>query len=186
MSLVTTATRMWLTRSFKPFVFHADDGRTPPDYAATPRPGLYVHIPFCRSICDFCPYCKVVFRQDLFDAYIDALEREIELVTAGFGSPPEVTSLYFGGGSPALAADRFGEITGLLRKHYRITDGIGVELEIKPMEWDAFTSAAVPGVNARRRASAASETVGNHCAAPPAASARYFACSPMAISPSRP
>ena len=128
MSLVTTATRMWLTRSFKPFVFHADDGRTPPDYAATPHPGLYVHIPFCRSICDFCPYCKVVFRQDLFDAYIDALKCEIELVSARFDSPPEVTSLYFGGGSPALAADRFSEITALLRKYYRITDGIGVEL----------------------------------------------------------
>lgn len=128
MSFITTATRMYLTRSFKPFTFTADDGSILPDINSTEHPGLYVHIPFCRSICSFCPYCKVLFAPELFNAYIEALKKEIEVVSSVFSSPEEVTSLYFGGGSPALAADRLAEIIALLKKYYRITDGIGIEL----------------------------------------------------------
>ena len=128
MSFPTTVTRMYLTRSFRPFTFLPDDGARIPDLAGTPRPGLYVHIPFCRSICDFCPYCKTLFDRTQYEAYIAALEAEIELFSGRFREPVTVSSLYFGGGSPALAADRLGEIIGTLRKHYRITDGIGIEL----------------------------------------------------------
>ena len=128
MGVLTTATRMYLTRSFKPFTFIADDGRKNPAIEETERPGLYVHIPFCRSICNFCPYCKVQFDQTVFDRYIDALKQEIIMVSGGLPVPKETTSLYFGGGTPALAADRLGEIIELLKKYYIITDGIGVEL----------------------------------------------------------
>ena len=128
MGILTTATRMYLTRSLKPFTFLHDDGRKIPAIGETERPGLYVHIPFCRSICNFCPYCKVRFDQTLFDRYIDALKQEITLVSGGLPAPKETTSLYFGGGTPALAADRLGEIIELLKKYYIITDGIGVEL----------------------------------------------------------
>ena len=128
MSMLTAATRMYLTRSFKPFTFLPDDGARTPDLTGTVTPGLYVHIPFCRSICDFCPYCKTVFDRARYESYIEALKSEIELVSGGFPEPVTVSSLYFGGGSPALAADRLGEVIGALRKHYRITDGIGLEL----------------------------------------------------------
>lgn len=40
----------------------------------------------------------------------------------------ETTSLYFGGGTPALAADRLAQIIGALREHFNITEGIGIEL----------------------------------------------------------
>lgn len=128
MNIISSITRMFLTRSFKPFTFVPDDGIRKIDVFAVDRPGLYVHIPFCRSICDFCPYCKVEFDQKMCNNYIDALKKEIELVSHGLNSPKEVTSLYFGGGSPALAVDRIGEIIDQLQKYYRITDGIGVEL----------------------------------------------------------
>lgn len=128
MSFPTTATRMYLTRSFRPFTFLPDDGSRIPDPAGTPKPGLYVHIPFCRSICNFCPYCKTLFDRVQYESYIAALKAEIELFSAGFREPVTVSSLYFGGGSPALAADDLGGIIGALRKYYRITDGIGIEL----------------------------------------------------------
>lgn len=120
-------TRMWLTRSLKPFLFRKEYDPTLP-FADCERLGLYVHIPFCRSICSFCPYCKTVYQKETCGRYVDALIREIHLVGKQAQGVRPVTSLYFGGGSPALAADRVGEIIAALREHFQITEGIGVEL----------------------------------------------------------
>jgi len=127
MSLPTVLTRMWLTRSFKPFTFKSEYDEVLP-YSDCENLGLYVHIPFCRSICNFCPYCKVLYDKKTCDAYIDALIREIRLVGNMQRGKKTVTSLYFGGGTPALAVDRIGEIIEAIREHFVITDGIGVEL----------------------------------------------------------
>ncbi|MBE6935548.1 MAG: radical SAM protein [Ruminococcaceae bacterium] len=127
MSILTTLTRMWLTRSSRPFLFRREADESLP-YADLSRLGLYIHIPFCRSICDFCPYCKVPYDAALCDAYIDALKEEIRMVGQQHTGRTEVTSLYFGGGTPALAAHRIGEILDTVRQYFTITDGIGVEL----------------------------------------------------------
>ena len=127
MSFLTSLTRMWLTRSWRPFTFKNEYDRILP-YAECGSLGLYVHIPFCRSICSFCPYCKVPYDKDLCSRYIDALIREIHMVGSRETGRKEVTSLYFGGGTPALAADRIGEIIRALEDHFIITDGIGLEL----------------------------------------------------------
>ncbi len=127
MSTITDLTRMWLTRSTRPFTFLREyDARLP--YEDCDALGLYVHIPFCRSLCDFCPYCKVQYDRQQCDRYLDALLREIHLVGSSGSGKKRVTSLYFGGGSPALAADRLGEVIAALRQYFIITDGIGVEL----------------------------------------------------------
>lgn len=128
MHAITNITRMWLTRSVQPFIFKKEYDRQLP-FEKCRNLGLYVHIPFCRSICDFCPYCKVLYTKELYDKYIDALVREIHLVgSRSCGTKKKVTSLYFGGGTPALAAERIGEIIEAVRKYYRITEGIGIEL----------------------------------------------------------
>ncbi|MBQ7859749.1 MAG: radical SAM protein [Faecalibacterium sp.] len=127
MSLLTTLTRMWLTRSVQPFRFKNEYDQTLP-YADCQNLGLYVHIPFCKSICSFCPYCKVLYRAEECQQYLDALVREIHLVGGQFAGKKQVTSLYFGGGTPALAADRLGEVIAALGQHFVITEGIGVEL----------------------------------------------------------
>ena len=125
MSLTTDLTRMWLTRSLRPFTFQNEYDAVLP-YEACDALGLYVHIPFCKSVCAFCPYCKTVYDKALCDRYIDALLQEIELVS--HGPRKRVTSLYFGGGTPALASERIGEIVAALEKHYTVTEGIGLEL----------------------------------------------------------
>ena len=127
MSILTSMTRTWLTRSARPFTFLNEYDQILP-YADCENLGLYVHIPFCTSICNFCPYCKVPYDPDLCGRYIDALLREIELVGGQYPGKKRVTSLYFGGGTPALAADRLGQIIEALRAHFDITEGIGVEL----------------------------------------------------------
>lgn len=52
MSAITSLTRMWLTRSVKPFVFTKEYDQQL-SFENCQNPGLYVHIPFCRSICNF-------------------------------------------------------------------------------------------------------------------------------------
>ena len=83
---------------------------------------------FCKSICTFCPYCKTVYNRELCDRYIDALKKEIHKVGSQYKSKKETTSLYFGGGTPALIVDRIGEIIEVIQEHFTVTEGIGVEL----------------------------------------------------------
>ncbi len=126
-SFITKLTRMWLTRSAKPFTFTNEYDDILP-YSECDGLGLYVHIPFCKSLCAFCPYCKTVYSKEQCDRYIDALLKEIALVGGQSGEKKKCTSLYFGGGTPALAADRIGEIIAALRQHFDITEGVGLEL----------------------------------------------------------
>lgn len=125
MSAVTSLTRMWLTRSVRPFRFRNEYDQLLP-YDECGQLGLYVHIPFCRRLCGFCPYCKEVYDPERCRRYLDALIGEIHLV--GGQRKKRVTSLYFGGGTPALALGRLGEVIGALEEHFIITQGIGVEL----------------------------------------------------------
>ena len=118
---------MWLTRSVKPFTFKNEYDSTLP-FSDCDSLGLYIHIPFCKSICNFCPYCKVPHEKDVCDRYIDALIQEIHLVGSNHNDKKLTTSLYFGGGTPALAIDRLPEIIDAVRKHFIITEGIGIEL----------------------------------------------------------
>ena len=127
MSLITDLTRMYLTHSTKPFIFTNDFDKVLP-YDEGAEFGLYVHIPFCKSICNFCPYCKVIYDEGTANGYIDALIKEIHLVGKQWNGRRKATSLYFGGGTPALLADRIIDIILALTEHFIITDGIGIEL----------------------------------------------------------
>lgn len=66
-------------------------------------PGLYLHIPFCRTLCPFCPYNKVRYEQALAREYHAALHREIARAVRAF--PGAFHSLYVGGGTPTLDLD---------------------------------------------------------------------------------
>lgn len=127
MNILTNLTRMWLTRSTKPFIFKSECDQQLP-FETCSNLGLYVHIPFCKSICNFCPYCKVLYSKEICDMYIDHLIQEIHLVGNQCSDKKKVTSLYFGGGTPALVANRISEIINALNEHFIITDGIGLEL----------------------------------------------------------
>lgn len=145
MCAITSLTRMWLTRSFKPFIFKNEYDSVLP-YSDCENLGLYIHIPFCKSICNFCPYCKVKYSRDECDRYIDALIKEIRLVGGQFPGKKTVTSLYFGGGTPALAADRLGEIIAAVNEHFVITEGIGAELHPDNLTPDTLKTLKAAGV----------------------------------------
>src|SRR5262245_4376686 len=68
----------------------------PRETAADPI-AVYVHIPWCASLCPYCDFDKQAHDFRLVDAYIDALVEHIEAT-----SPRSAHSLYFGGGTPSL------------------------------------------------------------------------------------
>lgn len=60
--------------------------------------GLYFHIPYCRVICPYCDFVKKRTNGDVPGTFVDALLREIET----YDGPTEVSSIFFGGGTPSL------------------------------------------------------------------------------------
>ncbi len=61
--------------------------------------GLYLHIPFCRQICPYCPYNKEIYHPEVAERYTNAVKKEIDIYSALIGNKP-VTSSYIGGGTP--------------------------------------------------------------------------------------
>jgi coproporphyrinogen III oxidase-like Fe-S oxidoreductase len=61
--------------------------------------GIYLHIPFCRYICPYCPYNKELYQPDLVKKYTISVIKEIDYYASIVGSRP-VTSCYIGGGTP--------------------------------------------------------------------------------------
>src|SRR5262245_14790857 len=91
--------------------------------------GLYVHIPFCSSICNYCNFNRGLFNAQLKDRYVAALEGEI--IAAGRGEP--VDTIFFGGGTPSLLDPR--EIQRLIaacRNAFTVADDTEVTLETNP------------------------------------------------------
>lgn len=147
--MLTSLMRIFLTRSIKPFQFNNTYTNELP-LEEEQDLGLYIHIPFCRSLCTFCPYCKVVYTKDLANNYLQALLHEIDMAGSQLNSKKEVTSLYFGGGTPALMADHLKKIIERLKQYFIITQGIGVELhpdDICPSTLEQLKSAGVTMVS---------------------------------------
>lgn len=145
MSIITTTTRMWLTKTLKPFIFKNEYDNTLL-YADTSSLGLYIHIPFCRSLCSFCPYCKVKYEKNICDEYINALIQEIRLVGSQNKGKKEITSCYLGGGSPALAVDRLEDVISAVQDYFVITKGIGIELHPQDVNTEVLTKLKSAGI----------------------------------------
>jgi oxygen-independent coproporphyrinogen-3 oxidase len=111
---------------------------------------IYIHIPFCRSRCLFCPfYMRKGSRTEIRD-YVSLLLRELmDAADSGLGRLP-VNSVYFGGGTPTdLEPEDFEMILGLLRKKYRLANDceITVEGRITGFSDDKLAACADGGVN---------------------------------------
>jgi len=74
--------------------------------------GLYLHVPFCRSICPYCPYNKVLLRAEAVPPYVEALREELRMYDA---PQRRFTSLYVGGGTPSLCLDELAPVLAGLR-----------------------------------------------------------------------
>lgn len=92
--------------------------------------GIYVHVPYCRSICTFCPYFRQVLRdRGELEGYLSSLLKELELYGRALeGLSLEVVEVHVGGGTPSLVPPRFyGDLLAKLSEFFRIRCGVGIE-----------------------------------------------------------
>jgi oxygen-independent coproporphyrinogen-3 oxidase len=95
---------------------------------------LYVHVPFCRSLCYYCGCnMRVTRRADLVERYLQALELEVEAVASALPRIPEVVQLHLGGGTPThLHPDQLRRLVAMLQRRFPWSRGIEASIEIHP------------------------------------------------------
>jgi len=99
---------------------------------------LYVHIPFCDTVCYYCGCFKIVTKKREFSPpYLDHLEMEIKRVASLIGNKRPVSQLHWGGGTPTfLNDDEIRRLFGLLRSNFNLLgdDRGEYSIEIDPRE----------------------------------------------------
>jgi len=95
---------------------------------------VYVHIPFCESLCYYCACNKVITRHhDRAERYLDNLLREIDLHVARLGGRRAMSQLHFGGGTPTfLSDDELKRLVGALDRAFERTGDIEASIEVDP------------------------------------------------------
>ena len=108
--------------------------------------GLYIHIPFCAAICNYCNFNRGLFDPDLKERYVAALLTEI--TRAADGSPAD--TIYFGGGTPSLLDPvEVQAIVEACRRAWALPSGAEITLEANPetVTREAFDGFRAAGVN---------------------------------------
>ncbi len=100
---------------------------------------LYVHIPFCESLCYYCACNKIITKHhDKAAEYLRYLNREVDLHTQLIGLGQVVSQLHLGGGSPTfLSDDELRELMAMLRRNFAFTPGGEYSIEVDPRTVDA-------------------------------------------------
>ena len=100
---------------------------------------LYVHIPFCASLCYYCACNKIITKhKERAESYLRYLTREVELHTRHLGTRQSVSQLHLGGGTPTfLSDDQLSQLMDMLRRHFQFTPGGEYSIEVDPRTVDA-------------------------------------------------
>lgn len=122
---ITENIRKYLVGSGQDFMFRRADPESI-QFTRLEEIGLYVHIPFCKSLCHYCPYCRIPYDKKLASEYLEALLKEIDLYKTKVGKV-EISSIYIGGGTPTNLIDELGTVLERIREVFSITGDIGIE-----------------------------------------------------------
>jgi len=95
---------------------------------------MYIHIPFCESLCFYCACNKIVTKHHKRGAeYLRYLGREIDLHLNYLGSGQTITQLHLGGGSPTFLSDsEIAELMAMVRRSFYLPPGGEYSIEIDP------------------------------------------------------
>lgn len=104
------------------------------DLDPTASLSLYLHIPFCDTLCWFCGcHTTVVNRYSPLASYLEFLSREIGLISALLKPGQKVTHIHWGGGSPTmLQPDDILRLSGALHENFAIAADLEFAVEIDP------------------------------------------------------
>jgi oxygen-independent coproporphyrinogen-3 oxidase len=117
--------------------------------SATPGFGIYVHWPFCRSKCPYCDFNSHVRERVDHTRWRKALLRELEHCAAD-ARGREVTSIFFGGGTPSLMEpETVAALIARVRELFPVVEDVEITLEANPtsVEIDKFRAFRAAGVN---------------------------------------
>jgi len=107
--------------------------------------GVYIHIPFCKNICNYCDFCKVYYKTGYVSKYLDSLELEIK----NRYKNEFVDSIYIGGGTPScLSLDELKRLFDII-KVFKLKDKyeFTVECNIELIDEDKLRLFKEYGVN---------------------------------------
>jgi len=123
-NLLIDLARILMGRKVERFSFHRPENE--PDFSLE-NAGLYLHVPFCKTLCKFCPYYKVKYEKVLARSFLKGLKQEI-IEASQKRRIDNVTSVYYGGGSPGIMSGDLADINTVIRDHFAFNGDFAVEL----------------------------------------------------------
>ena len=99
---------------------------------------IYVHIPFCESLCYYCACNKIITKHHERSApYLQLLSREVDLHVRHLGRGASVSQLHLGGGTPTFFNDKeLAELMAMLRRNFSLVPGGEYSIEVDPRTVD--------------------------------------------------
>lgn len=100
--------------------------------------GIYIHVPFCSTRCNYCAFETGLHSREKEDAYVRSVKTELKLWRCGaaadlLSSELEADTIYFGGGTPSvLQPRRIAELIEACRRSFRISEVAEITVEINP------------------------------------------------------
>ncbi len=95
--------------------------------------GLYVHWPYCLNKCPYCDFASSVIPLINENLIFQGYQRDISLFKDKFQIFPEISSIFFGGGTPSLMSEKmFDSVMNLLAKNFKISPKAEISLEANP------------------------------------------------------
>ncbi|MFH2137270.1 MAG: radical SAM protein [Candidatus Omnitrophota bacterium] len=143
--MLTKIIRNILSDKKDDYTFYASDD-TPLYINPQKEFGLYIHVPFCKSMCPYCPYTKVLYDKYLAGEFKQAIIRELKLYFEKLGKR-KFSSIYIGGGTPTLLLEELRDILDEIRKCFDITGPIAVETIPSDVSFEKMRILKQMGVN---------------------------------------
>lgn len=113
-------------------------------------PGLYLHIPFCSTICPYCDFSVLRAGVAARTRFVEHLVAEVALVAPGWSAPSPFDTVYFGGGTPSqLPPEDLARVVAACREHLPVEPDAWVFLEVNPEDVTPHACAAWRGLGVR-------------------------------------
>ena len=92
---------------------------------------LYIHIPFCDSICTFCCFTRELAQNNKVDRYLQVLKSEMSrYAKSEYIKSSKFGAVYFGGGTPTvLSAEQLGALLSYVKSNFHLTEGAEITIE---------------------------------------------------------
>ena len=87
---------------------------------------LYIHIPFCHSICSYCDFCKMFYNEELVNKYLDSLRNEI----IEYYQNETIETIYIGGGTPSALNDKQLDVLFNILKNIKTSSDLEFTFEV--------------------------------------------------------